>query len=88
MDEPPRRGILAAGAAATALATAPALFAQQTGLGGTGARLYEKGSIRIAYQEADSGASSRICAMPPAASPPARLRSTGRGILMPMTISV
>src|SRR5258708_38646153 len=55
MDDPTRRDILTAGAAATALATTPALFAQQTGQGGTGARLYEKGSVRIAYQEAGSG---------------------------------
>src|SRR6266852_8749072 len=55
MDDPTRRDILAAGAAATALATTPALFAQQTGQGGTGARFYEKGSTRIAYQEAGSG---------------------------------
>lgn len=53
MDDPTRRDLLAAGAAATALATTPALFAQQTG--GTGARFYEKGSVRIAYQEAGSG---------------------------------
>jgi pimeloyl-ACP methyl ester carboxylesterase len=52
MDDPTRRDILAAGAAATAMAATPALFAQQTG---TGARFYEKGSVRIAYQEAGSG---------------------------------
>src|SRR5271170_5396038 len=55
MDDPTRRDILAAGAAATALATTPALFAQQTGQAGTGARFYEKGPVRIAYQEAGSG---------------------------------
>src|SRR5271170_5057465 len=55
MDDPTRRDILAAGAAATALATTPALFGEQTGQGGTGARFYEKGSVRIAYQEAGSG---------------------------------
>src|ERR1700737_445059 len=55
MDDPTRRDILAAGAVATALVTTPALFAQQTGPGGAGARLYEKGSVRIAYQEAGSG---------------------------------
>src|SRR5713101_9468232 len=55
MDDPTRRDILAAGAAATALATTPALFAQQTGQGGTSAHFYEKGSVRIAYQEAGSG---------------------------------
>ena len=51
--DPTRRDILATGAAATALATTPALFAQQTG--GTGARFYERGGVRIAYQEAGSG---------------------------------
>src|SRR5271170_7254619 len=55
MDDPTRRDILAAGAAATALATTPALFAQQTGQGGTGARFYEKGSVRIRYEEAGAG---------------------------------
>ncbi len=55
MDDPTRRDMLAAGALATALATTPALFAQQTGPAGTGARFYEKGSRRIAYQEAGSG---------------------------------
>ena len=55
MHDPTRRDILAAGAAATALATTPALFAQQTGQGGTGACFYEKGSTRIRYAEAGSG---------------------------------
>jgi pimeloyl-ACP methyl ester carboxylesterase len=55
MGDPTRRDILAAGAAATALASTPALFAEQTGPGGTGARFYEKGGVRIAYQEAGSG---------------------------------
>src|SRR5580658_2569041 len=40
---------------ATALATTPALFAQQTGQGGTGGRFYEKGPVRIHYEEAGSG---------------------------------
>src|SRR5579863_2653701 len=55
MHDPTRRDVLAAGAAATALATTPALFAQQTGPGGTGGRFYEKGSVRIYYEEAGSG---------------------------------
>jgi pimeloyl-ACP methyl ester carboxylesterase len=55
MHDPTRRDILTAGAVATAMATTPALFAQRTGHGGTGARFYEKGSVRIAYQEAGSG---------------------------------
>src|SRR3984957_18501723 len=47
MNDPTRRDILAA--------SAVALFAQQAGQAETGARLYEKGSVRIAYQEAGSG---------------------------------
>ena len=50
-----RRTILATGAAATAMAVAPRAFAQQTGEEGAGARFYEKGSVRIRYQEAGSG---------------------------------
>jgi len=55
MDDPTRRDILAAGAAATALATTQSLLAQQTGQSGTGAHFYERGSVRIAYQETGSG---------------------------------
>jgi pimeloyl-ACP methyl ester carboxylesterase len=55
MHDPTRRDILAAGAVATGLASTPALFAQQGGQAGTGARFYEKGSVRIAYQETGSG---------------------------------
>src|ERR1700685_3870342 len=55
MHDPTRRDILATGAVATALATTPALFAQQAGQAGSGARFYEKGSVRIAYQETGSG---------------------------------
>ena len=47
-----RRSILAAGAAAAA--AVPRLFAQQPGKGGTG-KFYEKGSVRIYYEEAGSG---------------------------------
>ena len=122
MHDPTRRDILSAGAVATAMAAAPALFAQQTGQGGTAMSFYEKGPVRIHYEEAGSGfplllipggglnstiagltngpstrsrssrestaASRRTCATPMAASPPARSRSTGRGIPTPMTISV
>ncbi len=49
--EPTRRNILAAGAAATAVAAAPQVFAQQTGQ----PRFYEKGKVRIRYEEAGSG---------------------------------
>jgi pimeloyl-ACP methyl ester carboxylesterase len=48
-----RRNILATGAAATAMAAASRVFAQQTGPGGTS--FYEKGGVRIHYQEAGSG---------------------------------
>ena len=47
-----RRNILATGAAAAAVAAAPRVFAQQAG----GApKFYEKGNVRIRYQEAGSG---------------------------------
>jgi pimeloyl-ACP methyl ester carboxylesterase len=48
-----RRNMLATGAAATAVAAAPQVFAQQAGQGTT--KFYEKGSVRIAYQEVGSG---------------------------------
>jgi len=51
--DPTRRNILATGVAATAVATAPQVFAQQTGQGG--ARFYEKGKVRIRYEESGSG---------------------------------
>ncbi len=49
-----RRNILAAGAAAAATAAVPRVFAQQTGAQGTG-RFYEKGPVRIYYEETGSG---------------------------------
>jgi hypothetical protein len=51
-----RRTILAAGAAAAATAAVPPVFAQEPGKGkgGTG-KFYEKGSVRIYYEEAGSG---------------------------------
>jgi pimeloyl-ACP methyl ester carboxylesterase len=49
-----RRNILTTGVAATAMAAAPGVFAQQTGQGG-GAMFYEKGPVRIRYEEAGSG---------------------------------
>jgi pimeloyl-ACP methyl ester carboxylesterase len=48
-----RRTVLAAGAAATAVAAAPQVFAQQAGQATT--KFYEKGPVRIAYQEVGSG---------------------------------
>jgi pimeloyl-ACP methyl ester carboxylesterase len=47
-----RRNVLATGAAATAMAAAPQVFAQQAGQGNT--KFYEKGPLRIAYQEVGS----------------------------------
>ena len=49
-----RRTILAAGAAAAATAALPRVFAQQVGKTGAG-KFYEKGSVRIYYEEAGSG---------------------------------
>jgi pimeloyl-ACP methyl ester carboxylesterase len=55
-----RRTILTTGAAATAVAAAPQafaqqVFAQQAGQGGTAMTFYEKGAVRIHYEEAGSG---------------------------------
>jgi pimeloyl-ACP methyl ester carboxylesterase len=55
MQDPTRRDILAAGAVATALATTPALFAQQTGQGEAARPFFEKGPVRIHYEDAGSG---------------------------------
>ena len=49
---PIRRDILAMGAAAAAVAAAPRVFAaQQSGQGGGGFSFYEKGNVRIRYQD-------------------------------------
>jgi len=48
-----RRTILTTGAAATAMAAAPRVFAQQTG--GAAKTFYEKGAVRIHYEEHGSG---------------------------------
>jgi pimeloyl-ACP methyl ester carboxylesterase len=50
-----RRTILTTGAAATVVTAAPRVFAQQTGQGGNAMSFYEKGAVRIHYQEAGSG---------------------------------
>src|SRR5437773_10560288 len=50
-----RRKILATGAAATAIAAVRRVFAQQTGKGGSAMSFYEKGPVRIHYEEAGSG---------------------------------
>jgi len=52
--DPIRRNILATGAAAAATAAAPRVFAQQAGQGGA-FKFYEKGNVRIRYQEVGSG---------------------------------
>jgi pimeloyl-ACP methyl ester carboxylesterase len=52
--DPVRRKILKTGAGAAAMAAAPPIFAQQGGREGA-ARFYEKGAVRIRYEEAGSG---------------------------------
>jgi pimeloyl-ACP methyl ester carboxylesterase len=52
--DPIRRNILAMGAAAAATAAAPQVFAQQADEGGA-FKFYEKGNVRIRYQEVGSG---------------------------------
>ena len=53
--DPIRRKILKTGAAATAMAAAPRVFAEQAGQGGAAMSFYEKGPVRIHYEEAGSG---------------------------------
>jgi pimeloyl-ACP methyl ester carboxylesterase len=53
--DPIRRNILTTGAAATAVAAAPRVFAQQTGQGGAAMSFYEKGAVRVHYEVAGSG---------------------------------
>src|SRR3989442_3968664 len=52
--DPIRRKILRTGAGAAAVAAAQQIFAQQSGKGGA-VRVYEKGPVRISYEEAGSG---------------------------------
>jgi pimeloyl-ACP methyl ester carboxylesterase len=52
--DPKRRALLAAGAAAAATTAVPRVFAVQSGIGRTG-KFFEKGSVRIYYEEAGSG---------------------------------
>ena len=52
--DPTRRKILKSGAAATAMAAATRVFAQQGGSGSAG-RFYERGPVRIRYQEFGAG---------------------------------
>ena len=53
--DPIRRKILKTGAAATAMAAAAGVFGQQTGKGRAAMSFYEKGRVRIHYEEAGSG---------------------------------
>jgi pimeloyl-ACP methyl ester carboxylesterase len=53
--DPVRRKILKTGAAATVMAAAPRVLAQQTGQGGAGTSFYETGSVRIHYEATGSG---------------------------------
>jgi pimeloyl-ACP methyl ester carboxylesterase len=55
MMDPIRRTILTTGAAATAMAAAPRVFAQQAGQGGTAMSVFEKGGVRIHFEQAGSG---------------------------------
>jgi pimeloyl-ACP methyl ester carboxylesterase len=50
-----RRTILTTGAVATALAAASRVFAQPAGQAGAAASFYEKGAVRIHYEEAGTG---------------------------------
>ena len=50
-----RRTILTTGAAATAIAVVPRALAQQGGQGGGATSFYEKGAVRIHFEEAGSG---------------------------------
>ena len=53
--DPIRRKILATGVAAAATATAPHVFAQQAAQGVGAFKFYEKGNVRIRYQEIGTG---------------------------------
>src|SRR5260221_1099323 len=55
MTDPIRRKILKTGAAVTVTAAAPRVFAQQTGQGVAAMSFYEKGPVRIRYEEVRSG---------------------------------
>src|SRR6478672_4711945 len=54
MDDPTRRNLLKAGAAAAAMAAMPRVLAQQAGKAGTG-KFFEKGAVRVRYEEAGAG---------------------------------
>jgi hypothetical protein len=50
-----RRALLSTGVAAAAAAAAPRAFAQAAPAGGAAGQFYQKGNVRIHYQEAGSG---------------------------------
>ena len=50
-----RRNLLTTGAAATAMVAMPSAFAQQNGQGEAAMSMYEKGDVRIRFEEAGSG---------------------------------
>ena len=54
MVNPIRRKLLKTGAAAAAVAATPSVLAQQSGSEG-GGRFYQKGNVRIRYEETGSG---------------------------------
>src|SRR3954464_9002625 len=53
--DPIRRKLLKTGAAATAMAAAPRVLAEQAGKAGTAMSFYERGPVRIHYEEAGAG---------------------------------
>src|SRR5580698_720350 len=53
--DPVRRNILPTGAAATAMAAVPRVFGQEAGKGAGAMSFYEKGPVRIHYEESGSG---------------------------------
>jgi pimeloyl-ACP methyl ester carboxylesterase len=53
--DPIRRKILKAGATITAMSAVPNVFAQQTGQAGATGKFYQRGPVRIHYQEFGSG---------------------------------
>jgi pimeloyl-ACP methyl ester carboxylesterase len=53
--DPIRRKLLKAGAAVTAMATAPGVFGQQTAKGEVAMSVYKKGPVQIQYEETGTG---------------------------------
>jgi len=77
---PLRRKILATGAAATAMAAVRRVFGQQTGKGAGAMSFYEKGPVRIHYEETGSGYPLLLIAG-------GGLNSTIAGLMNPLTRS-